>query len=140
MPMRAGLAGFAARRILSAALTVISALLLLFLLIKFVPGDLTSILLGPRSTPVLRQTFTERMVLYRSIFEQLWLFIAHALIGDFGQDVISFRPILTIVTDVLPYTLSLAFAAMGLSLAIGIPLGILAALKPGSIVDSVLSL
>ncbi|MDZ4395248.1 ABC transporter permease [Cypionkella sp.] len=130
--------GFLWRRALAGALTVIGAVALLFLLIQFVPGDLASVLYGPRATPELRAVLTERMGLDRSIPEQLWLFLSRALRGDFGTDVISGRPILQMIGEVLPNTLFLAFAALGLSLLLGVPLGALAAVRPGSLADRVL--
>lgn len=137
---RARLAGFLARRVQAALLTVFGAMLLLFLLIKFVPGDFASVLLGPRATPELRAQITQQMGLDKSLIEQIWLFVSHAAVGDFGEDVISRRPILTMVLEVLPNTLALAVCALGLSLLLGIPLGLLAALRPGSIADSVLGI
>ncbi len=137
---RARLAGFLARRAQAALLTALGAILLLFLLIKFVPGDFASILLGPRATPELRAQIAQQMGLDRSLLEQIWLFVSRAVVGDFGEDVISRRPILVILLEVLPNTLALAFSALGLSLALGIPLGLLAALRPGSLADSVLGI
>jgi peptide/nickel transport system permease protein len=55
--------------------------------------------------------------------------------GDFGTDVISGRPILDIILEVLPFTLALAFSSLALGLVLGIPLGVLAASRPGSLVD-----
>ena len=75
-----------------------------------------------------------------SFLEQLWLFLRNAATGDFGIDVISHRPILGIVLEALPNTLALAFCALGLALLVGIPLGIVAALRPGSWLDSLLAL
>lgn len=126
------------RRTLAGALTVVGAVVLLFMLIQWVPGDLASVLYGPRATPELRAALAERMGLDRSGPEQLWLFLSHAVRGDFGNNVISGRPILQEIAEVLPYTLTLAFAALGLSLLLGVPLGALAAVRPGSLADRVL--
>lgn len=126
------------RRLLAGVLTVIGAMALLFLLIQFVPGDLASVLYGPRATSELRAALTERMGLDRSIPEQLWRFLLNAARGDFEVDVISGRPILQEIAEVLPKTLTLAFSALGLSLLLGVPLGALAAVRPGSSADRVL--
>src|SRR6185295_12159600 len=114
--------------------------LLLFVLMQFVPGDLISIMLGPRVTPELRLAFTERMGLDRPIPERLWLFFSHAVKGDFGTDVVSHRPILDIVLEVLPNTLQLAFAAMVIGASLGVALGCIAALRPGSRLDTFLGI
>jgi peptide/nickel transport system permease protein len=122
----------------AALLTLAGAILLLFVIIQFVPGDLVSILLGPRATPALRAQFAERMGLDRSIPEQIWLFFSNAVTGDLGTDVVSNRPVLDMMLEVLPNTLQLAFAGLAISLVFGILLGCIAALKPGSLLDTVL--
>ena len=114
------------------------AILLLFIIIQFVPGDLVTIMLGPRATPQLREAFAERMGLDRSVLERLWLFFFHAVRGDFGSDVLSNRPIGDIILEVLPHTLHLAFAAMLIGGGLGVLLGCMAALRPGSRLDSFL--
>jgi peptide/nickel transport system permease protein len=129
---------FLARRFAAAMLTMAGAILLLFIIIQFVPGDLITIMLGPRATPQLREAFAERMGLDRSVLERLWLFFSHAARGDFGSDVLSNRPIGDIILEVLPHTLQLAFAAMLIGGGLGVLLGCIAALRPGSRLDSFL--
>lgn len=133
-------AGFIATRLVSVILTLVGAAALLFLMVRFVPGDFASVMLGPRATPELRAVISHEMGLDRPLPIQLGLFLMHAATGNFGEDVISHRPILDIVLEVLPNTLALAFSALGLSLLLGIPLGVISALKPGSWLDSLLGL
>jgi peptide/nickel transport system permease protein len=133
-------ARFIAFRLVAAVLTMAGAMLLLFTLMKFVPGDLITIMLGPRATPELRAAYIERMGLDRPVWEQLWLFVSHAATGDFGTDVLSHRPIRDVVLEVLPNTLQLAFAAMLVGAGLGILLGCIAALKPGSRLDAFLGM
>jgi peptide/nickel transport system permease protein len=130
------LARFVLQRLAASLLTLAGAILLLFVIIQFVPGDLVSILLGPRATPALRAQFAERMGLDRSIPEQIWLFFSNAVTGDLGTDVVSNRPVLDMMLEVLPNTLQLAFAGLTISLVFGITLGCIAALKPGSALDT----
>lgn len=132
------LARFIIQRLAAALLTLAGAILLLFVIIQFVPGDLVGILLGPRATPELRAQFAERMGLDRAIPEQIWLFFSRVVTGDLGTDVVSNRPIRDIMLEVLPNTLQLAFAGLVISLVFGILLGCIAALKPGSLLDTVL--
>src|SRR5687767_9474408 len=136
--MLAGWARFTALRFAAAMLTMAGAILLLFVLMQFVPGDLITIMLGPRATPELREAFAERMGLDQPLLWRLWLFFSKAAVGDFGTDVLSSRPILDMIMDVLPNTLQLAFSAMLLGGGLGILLGCIAALKPGSRLDTVL--
>ena len=132
------LANFILHRLAAALLTLVGAIVFLFVIIQFVPGDLAGILLGPRATPELRAEFAQRMGLDRSIPEQAWLFFSNAIRGDLGNDVISGRPILDMVLEALPNTLKLAGAALLISMVLGITLGCIAALKPGSVLDTVL--
>jgi len=135
-----GIGRFVAWRLLAGCLTVLGALILLFVLVRFVPGDVASILYGPRASPALRADLAERMGLDRPLWEQLWLFLSNAVRGDFGTDVISGRPIFATVIEVLPNTITLALSALGLSLALGVPLGALAAARPGGLLDRTLGI
>ncbi|MGB8315112.1 MAG: ABC transporter permease [Aestuariivirga sp.] len=138
MDVRAGWLIFLFQRLAAALVTMAGAILMLFTLIQLVPGDLITILLGPRATPELRAAFVERMGLNLSIPERLWLFFSHAARGDFGTDVISSRPIRDMILDVLPNTLQLAFSAMLVGGGLGLLLGCIAALRPGSKLDGFL--
>lgn len=132
------LARFVLQRLAAAALTLVGAILLLFVIIQFVPGDLAGVLLGPRATPGLRAQFIARMGLDRPILEQALLFFRSVATGDLGRDVISDRPILDMVLEALPSTLQLAGLSMLVAVVLGVALGCIAALKPGSLLDTVL--
>jgi peptide/nickel transport system permease protein len=132
------LANFIAHRLAAALLTLAGAILFLFVIIQFVPGDMITILLGPRATPELRADFVQRMGLDRSILEQVWLFFSRAITGDLGTDVISGRKILDMILEALPNTLQLAAAGLLVSVVLGVALGCIAALKPGSVLDTTL--
>lgn len=132
------LARFVLQRLAAAALTLVGAILLLFVIIQFVPGDLAGVLLGPRATPELRAQFIARMGLDRPILEQTLLFFRSVATGDLGRDVISDRPILDMVLEALPSTLQLAGLSMLVAVVLGVALGCIAALKPGSLLDTVL--
>jgi peptide/nickel transport system permease protein len=69
--------------------------------------------------------------------ERLLRFFGQVLRGDLGVDVISGRPIITMVADVLPFTVTLTFAAMAIAVVIGVPLGCHAATHPNSLSDRI---
>lgn len=131
---------FLFRRLQSALFTIGCVMLMLFVLVRSVPGDMASIMLGPRATTELRQQLVADMGLDRNIFAQLWLFLTRVVRGDFGEDIVSRRPIIDIVSEVLPSTLILAATALLLSLVFGILLGLVAARSRGSWADSLLGL
>lgn len=116
---------------------VLCALLALFLLLQFIPGDPARIALGPRATPEVIARYAEKMHLDQPVFVQFWIYVSNALSGDLGADVFSNRDVTTIVLEALPYTLILAAVALAWSALIGIPLGCLSAVKPNSFFDRV---
>jgi peptide/nickel transport system permease protein len=130
---------FAAR--LAATLLVLAgAAALLFALTLLIPGNPAQVLLGPRATPEAVAAYGAAMGLDQPVWVQLLRFFGHVLRGDLGTDVVSGRKVLAMVLDVLPNTLALTGAAIGLALLGGVPLGILAAARPGSRADSLLAL
>jgi peptide/nickel transport system permease protein len=142
--MKAGFAHpiwrYLASRVVTTLLVVVGAIALLFALTLLVPGDPATILLGPRATPEMIAAFSARMGFDRPVHEQILLFFGHVLQGDLGTDIISGRPILIMVMEVLPNTIALTFAAIGLAALIGVPLGCYAATHPDSRGDQILAL
>lgn len=128
---------FLANRLLTTILVIIGAVALLFCLTLFVPGNPADVLLGPRATPEAVAAFTRQMGLDLPIWQRMAIFFGHVLQGNLGTDVISGRPILTMVMEVLPFTVTLTFASIGLAILIGLPLGAYAATHPDSIGDRI---
>eukprot|EP01037_Dinobryon_pediforme_P002722 gene2722-2761_t len=114
-------------------------MLLLFSLTVLVPGDPASALLGPQATPEYARQFIAEMGLDQPVYVRFLRFFAHLSVGDFGTDVLTGRKVSRIIFDVLPYTVILTFASILLAVVIGIPLGALAATKPGTVLDNVLA-
>lgn len=119
-------------RAIGGVFVVFCAVTLLFSLMFLVPGDPAQVLLGPRASPETILAFQQRLGLDLPFHERLLRFFGQILQGDFGNDIISGRPILTMVLEVLPYTITLTFAAIGLAVLIGLPLGCYSATHRGS--------
>jgi peptide/nickel transport system permease protein len=130
---------YLASRLVTTALIVVGAMLLLFTLAAVVPGDPATTLLGPQATPELARRFIADMGLDQPLHLRLWRFFANVLSGNLGTDVISGRSVAGLIGEVLPYTLLLTFSAIGLAVAIGVPLGVFAATHRGSLADSILA-
>lgn len=128
-----------ARRVGATLLVLLGAAILLFALTLAIPGNPAPVLLGPRATPEAVAQFSQAMGLDRPLPERLGTFLLHLLRGDLGTDVVSGRTVLAMVLDVLPSTLALTAAAMGLAIGLGVPLGCLAAVRPGGVADRVLA-
>lgn len=126
-------------RIVGAAAVLLGAVALLFILTLFIPGNPAQILLGPRATPELVAAYTHDMGLDQPVWTRFATYLGHLARFDLGTDVVSGRPVLTMVLEVLPATLALALSAMGLALLVGIPLGCYAATHAGSRGDQALA-
>ena len=126
-------------RLVTTVLTVLGAMLLLFLLTVLVPGDPAAILLGPQASPEAAARFVAEMGLDQPVHVRFLRFFGHVLTGDLGTDVLNGRRVVDTVAAVLPYTVILTFSAIALSMLIGIPLGAYAATRPGSLADHALA-
>ncbi len=122
-------------RVATIVLTILSAMALLFLLTTLVPGDPATALLGPEASPAAAQQFRVEMGLDKPFLSRIGIFFGRLLMGNLGTDVLSGRPVLGVVLAAVPPTLALTAAAIGLSVLVSVPLGVVAALRPGSLLD-----
>ena len=134
------LARYAAIRLATSVLVLIGSMALLCSLTAIVPGDAATILLGPRATPETVAIFREQMGLNLPIYERVFVFFLHAIQGDLGVDALNGRSVAGMVLAALPNTLLLAVSAIGLAVAIGIPIGCYAAIRQGSPLDQALAI
>lgn len=126
---------FAIKRLALAALILVVAVTVMFLMIRAVPGDPVTIMLGPRATPELKAKLIADMALDQSIPKQLLIYFGGLLRGDLGTDVFSGRLVTTIVFEQLPHTLKLIFSAITWSALLGVGLGCYAAAHPNTWID-----
>ncbi len=124
-------------RLVTAVVMVLLATLVIFLIANTVPGDPAMAALGDMqaSDPVQVREFRARWGLDLPLWEQYWLFLKRLAQGDLGISISSRRPVLADIIDYAPATLELATIAFLLSLAVGLPLGVVAAVKRDSWVD-----
>ncbi len=123
------------KRLLMTVLVLLLVMSFLALLIHIVPGDAAKTLLGYRATPALIAKVRAEMDLDQPPQIQVIDFIWRLLHGDLGTDVFTERPIRDTIADVLPHTIVLAWASLGLAVIFGIPLGVYSASHPGSWMD-----
>jgi len=126
---------YLAKRTSLAVVIVIIAISLLYSMILMVPGDPTAVILGPRSTPEMRDALRADMGLDRPAIVQVGSFILKVFQGDMGTDVFTNRPVSQIVFEQLPYTMILIFAGISWAIVLGIPLGCYSALNRNSFID-----
>ena len=129
---------YIANRILLSIVIVSVALFLLFAMIYLIPGDPAAVALGPRATEAMREALRVKMGLDQPLWLQFWNFYTGVWVGDLGNEVLSDRPVFDVVLEQLPYTLALIAGGMTWSIALGIPLGCLAAVRRGGWIDRVI--
>lgn len=129
---------FLVRRIAVVFITVIGAMVLLFLLIQLLPGEPATAILGPRATPQVIAQYREAMWLDRPIYLQLGRFLLNVFKGDLGVDVVTFKPVSALVFPALYKTALLSLTAIAIAVVLGIPLGAYAAIKRGTFIDTIL--
>lgn len=116
---------------------ILMAIAALFIMLHSIPGDPVSIALGPRATPEVQAAYAEKMHLDKPLIYQFLIFVGNVLQGDLGTDVFSNRSVGLTLSEQLPYTITLAVAALGWAIVVGIPLGCLSAIWPNSWIDRV---
>jgi peptide/nickel transport system permease protein len=93
-------------------------------------GNPLDILISPEADQLEREQAAVRLGLDRPVWVQFWVFVKSALAGDLGKSFVHGIPALDLILQRMPATMELAFVALVLSVAIGIPLGMFAGLKP----------
>jgi len=117
------------------AITVLGVTIIVFVLSRLV-GDPAALMLAPDATAEDRAMLRAALGLDRTIFEQFLLFLRDLARFDLGTSLWQKRPAAEIVLERLPWTLSLAALAMLVAALLGTTLGVLAALRPGSLLDT----
>jgi peptide/nickel transport system permease protein len=123
------------RRILIAIPTLIIVSLLVFALQKLLPGDPVLTMAGEERDPQVLEYLRQKYRLDDPIPVQYFAWIGSALTGNLGISLRTDIPVLDLIMSKLPVTLELAIMAMIVALAIGIPAGIISAVKKGTTVD-----
>jgi len=95
-------------------------------------GNPVDILISPQADQAEIAQTIARLGLDRPLWEQYWVFLSSALSGDLGKSFAASAPAIDLILERMPATLELAFAAMVIAIVLGIPLGLLAGLKPDS--------
>jgi peptide/nickel transport system permease protein/oligopeptide transport system permease protein len=124
------------RRLLILPVTVFGASVLVFMVLQLVPGNPAQVIAGADAPPATVEAITRELGLDRPLPEQYWNYLKRTLRGDLGRSLRSKRPVADDIRDALPNTLRLAALAAIITPLVAIPLGILAAVKQGTAVDT----
>ena len=115
---------------------VFGVTLVTFFMSHVIPGDPASMIAGQRASEETIQSIRQQLGLDQPIWIQYFHYIGDLLIGDLGTSIRTQRPVISELITYFPATLELAIAAFTIAIIIGIPLGVLAALKKNSIWDN----
>ncbi|GAA4524744.1 ABC transporter permease [Chelativorans composti] len=126
-----------ARRVLVAIPTLFLVSLIVFGLQKLLPGDPLLTMAGEERNPEIIEFLREKYHLNDPFYLQYLYWLRDVLTGDFGNSLRTGVPVSTLIAQKLPVTIQLAVMAMILALLIGIPTGIMSAVKKGKAADYV---
>lgn len=131
-----------ARYLIKTSLAVIPTLLgvvtVVFLLIHLTPGDPVLAILGPYATADSINELRKNLGLDLPLYVQYAKFIGSLLRGDLGRSLVTNQPVLLEVLRPFPYTLQLALSGIFLAIILGIPIGIMSAIRRNTILDYLL--
>lgn len=123
------------RRILYSIPVLIGILVVTFVIARSIPGDPCKAMLGEKATEEVCERFSREHGLDKSIPVQFVIFMKDVVRGDFGESIRYSRPVTIILIERLPTTLELGFIALVIAVMVGIPLGVISAVKRNSIID-----
>jgi peptide/nickel transport system permease protein len=123
------------RRLTAAIPSLIGVIVVTFVLTRALPGDPAAYFAGPAATVEAIEQVRTSMGLNASLPEQFLRYIGELARGDWGQSLSTGRPVLTELRERLPASIELTLTGLLLALVVAVPLGILAATRPGSWVD-----
>lgn len=127
-------------RATGAALAIAGVMVLVFALKHAVPGDPVDAMLGEQATAADRAALSRCLGLDQSLASQAMTFAKHVFDGSLGHSCRDPRhSVSQLVRQALPYTMALAVASVALALSLALPLGLLAAWRPGTWIDAAAS-
>ena len=126
------------QRLFSTIPTLFGVLTIVFVIIRIAPGDPALAILGDNASQDALNAFRERLGLNESLPVQYWNFLNDLATGHLGVSMVTGTPVIDAITEVLPFTLELAFGAIVVGVIIGVPLGILSALWRNRWIDDIL--
>jgi ABC-type dipeptide/oligopeptide/nickel transport system permease component len=123
------------RRLLLTIPVLLGVATLVFSLIHFIPGDPAQAMLGEGAAPEDVAQLRERLGLDRPLLVQYASFLQGLVRGDLGVSLRNDQPVLQQILERMPATAELAFASMAVAILIALPLGIIAAVWRGTVID-----
>jgi len=128
---------FIGRRLLAAIPTIILTWAVVWVVMQMVPGDPVSLMMGgaPASEEAM-QAERVRLGLDRPLWEQFLSYLMRAAVGDMGISFRTRQPVATMLGEMLPWSAELAAGGLLVGVGLGVPLGLIAGLKPNGWADA----
>lgn len=127
--------GYISRRLFHLVLILFGVSILVFLMLRMIPGDPAQLLLGEYANPEELARLRTQLGLDKSYLTQYWIYLKNTLQGDFGNSVRTGAPVVDEIGVRLVATIELSMAAMLIATLFGIAAGVISAVKQYSILD-----
>ena len=124
---------------MSIVVTLLLATFISFMLIQLVPGDPATAIAGDNATEEKLAEIRSDLGLDQPVLEQYWNWMWNALHGDFGRSLYNGQEVSTQIAERLPVSVQIVLMAIGFAFLIGVPIGVIAALRHGRFLDRVLT-
>jgi len=129
--------GAIVRFVLTILVTLLGLVAVTFLIGRVVPIDPVLAIVGDRAPQSVYLRVREELGLDLPLIQQFWLYLKNVLAGDFGRSVLTTNPVLTDIAHFFPATIELATMGTLIGTLLGIPLGVFAAVRSGSLLDQI---
>ncbi|MFC2023647.1 ABC transporter permease [Chloroflexota bacterium] len=126
---------FLLERLLIAIPTLLVVSMLVFMIVRLIPGDPATLLAGDWATPEVVAEMRAAWGLDQPLPVQYWVYLKNLVRGDLGRSIATRAPVVQEIAQRYPLTLSLAVSGIVIAVALGLSVGILAARRPFSIWD-----
>lgn len=126
------------RRLLMLVGVMLGVTVICFVISRMIPGDPAQLILGPRATPQAIAELRTQLGLDQPLYAQYALYVADLVRGNFGTSITTRQPVLGELLGYIPATLELMGLAMLISIAVGVPLGVICAVRRDTWVDNLL--
>lgn len=129
--------GYIIRRLLLAVPVLLGVSILVFAIIRFIPGDPARAIAGVHATPQYIEQVRKELLLDKGLHIQYYVYVSNLLRGDLGRSTFSRRPVITELRERFPNTVLLALSSMVIATLLGMGAGIVSASKRNSVFDNV---
>ncbi|MET3615550.1 peptide/nickel transport system permease protein [Rhizobium aquaticum] len=129
------MASFLIRRLIALIPVMLIVLVIVFSLVRIIPGDPATTLLGPGATQQQIEALRTQLNLNEPVVLQFYHYVMGLLTGNFGYSLKTGQPVAVEILNRLPATIELSVLATILAIVVGIPIGVLSATRPNSLFD-----